>query len=216
MKIVHIVAGMPPESGVAAVVRRLADEQYRLGHHVCVACTGQEKCMSSFVHDYVTEQEVRVVTFGRNRPHFLYFSWEMLLRLGKMVKDADVVHLHSNWTFPVWWGAWLALQHRKVLVMSPHGAFDPMRLQHSAWKKRLVGWMDRWLLRRASVVHATCEAEKGWIQSVLKCEPASLEAAPCRGSSKVLKLRTPKIVVIPNGVEQCAHSHIIHYDSLDQ
>ena len=116
----------------------------------------------------------------------------MLLGLGKMVKDVDVVHVHSNWTFPVWWGAWLALRHQKTLVMSPHGSFNPLQLKHSGWKKAAVGWIDRWLLRRASVVHATCEAEAGWIQPVLKFE-----------SSKVLKLRGPKIVVIPKGVEKC-------------
>jgi hypothetical protein len=49
--------------------------------------------------------------------------------------------------------------------------------------------MDRWLLRRASVIHATCEAERAWIQAVLKFE-----------SSKVLKLEKPRIVVVPNGV----------------
>jgi hypothetical protein len=39
----------------------------------------------------------------------------------KDVRAADVVHVHSNWTFPVWWGAWLALRYQKTLVMSPHG-----------------------------------------------------------------------------------------------
>jgi hypothetical protein len=50
------------------------------------------------------------------------------------------------------------------------------------------------------VIHATCEAERAWIQAVLKCEPASLGATPSQGSSKVLKLGKPRIVVIPNGV----------------
>ncbi len=50
------------------------------------------------------------------------------------------------------------------------------------------------------MIHATCEAERAWIQAVLKCEPASLGATPSQGSSKVLKLGKPRIVVIPNGV----------------
>ncbi len=257
MKILHIVAAMPPESGVAAVATRLAVEQQGLGCEVCVATTEVGKvavdsssrqlegrtprqgeadpeqniehppsqCLrrtgrtsniehppsrirlrrtgrTSDIEHLTGERNVRVVTFRRNWPHFLCFSWGMLLGLGKMVKDVDVVHVHSNWTFPVWWGAWLALRHQKTLVMSPHGCLDPVRLKHSGWKKRLVGWIDRWLLRRASVIHATCEEEAGWIQPFLKFEPTSLAATPSQGSSKVLNLRGPKIVVIPNGVEE--------------
>jgi len=115
----------------------------------------------------------------------------------------DRVHVHSQWTFPVWWGAWLALRYKKTLVMSPRGCLDPVRLQHSAWKKWLAGWMDRGLLRRASVIHATCESEKRWIQ-------AFLGRVAVGSSSRQLVQRTeirgqrsdgmPKIVVIPNGV----------------
>jgi glycosyltransferase involved in cell wall biosynthesis len=90
--------------------------------------------------------------------------------------------------FPVWWGAWLALRNKKTLVMSPHGALIPLQLQHSVWKKRLVGWMDRWLLRRASVVHVTCEAENAWVRKFL--EPQNPQKC------------TKKIVVISNGIEE--------------
>ncbi len=156
-------------------------------------------------------RRVRVVTFRRNWPNFLFFSWGMLLGLGKMVKNADVVHVHSNWTFPVWWGGWLALRQKKTLVMSPHGCFDPVRLKHSGWKKTLVGWMDRWLLRRASVVHATCEAEKRWVQAFLKCANARMrecgngtprqgEAVPGQTPRQGGAVPGPRIVVVPNGV----------------
>jgi glycosyltransferase involved in cell wall biosynthesis len=114
----------------------------------------------------------------------------MLLGLGKEIKDADVVHVHSNWTFPVWWGAWLALRHKKTLVMSPHGSYNPLQLKHSVWKKNLVGWLDQWVLRRASVIHVTCEAEKRWALAFLQGRSEKL---------KVQRVRT-KIVVIPNGV----------------
>jgi hypothetical protein len=94
--------------------------------------------------------------------------------------------------------------------MSPQGALDPVRLQHSAWKKRLVGWMDRWLLRRASVVHATCESEKRWVQAFLGT-PRQGEAVPKRTPREFPRqgeahpgeaVPRPRIVVIPNGVEE--------------
>ena len=209
MKILHILAGISAESGVAIVATRLAVEQQSLGHQVCVASTGQKKCDSAIVHYCVSEEQVRVVTFRRSWPHFLYFSWGMLWGLGKRVKDVNVVHVHSNWTFPVWWGAWLALRHQKTLVMSPHGCLDPVRLKHAGWKKAAVGWIDRWLLRRASVVHATCEAESAWVQAFLEAKRKKLKAKNINTNIEHRTLniehrtrKRPRIVVIPNGVEK--------------
>jgi hypothetical protein len=64
--------------------------------------------------------------------------------------------------------------------------------------------MDRWLLRRASVVHATCEGEKRWVQAFLKLDPPSLKLRRTgTGNLKLggaLRVERPRIVVIPNGV----------------
>jgi hypothetical protein len=68
-----------------------------------------------------------------------------------------------------------------------------------------VGWIDRGLLRPASVVHATCGEEKRWVQAFLECANArmrecvnELETAPKR----------PRIVVIPNGIGICENAQI--------
>ena len=53
----------------------------------------------------------------------------------------------------------------KPLVLSPRGALNPVYLTHSAWKKRLAGWLDRACLRRAAAVHVTSEAERGWTEA---------------------------------------------------
>ena len=58
--------------------------------------------------------------------------------------------------------------------MSPQGSFDPVRLRHSAWKKRAVGWLDRWCLRRAAAVHVTSEAERGWVGDYCDHRPGAL------------------------------------------
>jgi glycosyltransferase involved in cell wall biosynthesis len=191
MKILHIVAGVFPGSGVAEVVAGLSPAVKVLGHDVMIVSLAGPMAASI---EKAQSMGVRLVRFIPSQPRFLCFSWGMLLGLGKMVKNADVVHVHSNWTFPVWWGAWLALRHQKTLVMSPHGCLDPVRLKHSGWKKALVGWIDRWLLRRASVIHATCEAENAWIQAFLKFETGNLKLG------EALRSDRPKIVVIPNGV----------------
>ena len=55
----------------------------------------------------------------------------------------------------------------------PEACYDPVRLKFSAWKKRLVGPIERFLLRRRAELVATCEAERRWIQSYLgkHCPP---------------------------------------------
>ena len=202
-RILHILADLPLGGGLSESVPSLCEAPQRQGVEVCLATT-QDKPVLKFDSSKVLkleEEGVRVVTFSRSWPRFVYFSWGMLLGLGKEVRTADVVHIHSLWTFPVWWGAWLALWYKKTLVMSPRGCLDPVRLKHSAWKKRLVGWMDRWLLRRASVVHATCRDEKRWIQAFLECANARMrecENGECEKCANKHAPRTSTLVQSPN------------------
>ena len=55
----------------------------------------------------------------------------------------------------------------------PECSYDPIRRRYHGWKKTLVGPIERFCLSRAKVLVATCEAEKGWIQSYLgkRCPP---------------------------------------------
>lgn len=47
----------------------------------------------------------------------------------------------------------------------PEACYDPVRRNYHGWKKRLVGPIERWSLRRCKKLVATCEAEKKWIQA---------------------------------------------------
>ena len=83
------------------------------------------------------------------------------------LSDADEVWVHSVWTFKVWRACWKAMRRRKRLVRMLHGNVDPVRLRYHGWKKWLVGPIERYFLRRADRIVATCEAEKGWIEAYL-------------------------------------------------
>ena len=83
------------------------------------------------------------------------------------IQDADEVWVHSCWTPCVWRVCSLAIRAHKRLVRMLHGNLDPVRLRYHGWKKWLVGPIERHFLRKASKIVATCEAEKGWIQSYL-------------------------------------------------
>ena len=160
MKILHIVAGLPLGGGISTAIPFLAMYQKSLGHVVSIATledtVGAEK-------QETLKHGVELLIFKRSWPHFLFFSWGMFFCFFRTAKRVDVIHVHSNWTFPVWWGCCLAWLYDKKLVMSPRGGLDPIRLAHSAWKKKMVGWMDRWCFKHATIIHATSAAEYDWV-----------------------------------------------------
>ena len=78
---------------------------------------------------------------------------------------ADEVWVHSTWTPAVWRACWLAMRTGKSLVRMTHGNLDPARRSFGAWKKLLAAPVERYFLRRAKKVVATCAAERSWIEA---------------------------------------------------
>jgi len=226
MRILHIVAGVPPGGGIAESVPALCRHLRQLGHEVALATLDGPPSEAALAAEAAG---VRLVRFAPSWPRALYFSWQMLRGLPALARAADAVHVHGAWTFPVWWGCRCALRVRKPLVMSPQGALNPVYLKHSAWKKRLVGWLDRACLRRAAAVHVTSEAEREWVEAYCdhgvvamasvktgagragaragharegkNAERRTLNAQRSTLNAQVGKTGTGRIVVIPNGVE---------------
>ena len=95
----------------------------------------------------------------------LFATWT---RIGKL-RTADEVWIHCSWKPCLWW---TAIWGKNVHWM-PECSYDPIRRRYHGWKKTLVGPIERFCLSRAKVLVATCEAEKGWIQSYLgkRCPP---------------------------------------------
>ena len=79
------------------------------------------------------------------------------------LRAADEVWVHCGWLPCLWWAA---LWGRNIRWM-PEACYDPVRLGYHGWKKRLVGPIERWCLRRCAKIVATCEAEKRWIEAYL-------------------------------------------------
>ena len=80
------------------------------------------------------------------------------------LRSADEVWIHCAWKPCLWWAA---LWGKNVHWM-PEASYDPVRLRYHGWKKWLAGSIERFFLRRADVVVATCQAEAEWIR---KYEP---------------------------------------------
>ena len=90
----------------------------------------------------------------------------------RKLRAADEVWIHCGWLPCLWWAA---LWGRNVHWM-PEACYDPVRLRYHGWKKTLAGPIERFFLRRAKTLIATCEAEKGWIESYLgrRCPPIEI------------------------------------------
>lgn len=175
-KILEIVSGVGAGDGKAEVVCRLSRELTRRGWSVTVATLEGKRGVAA---KEAQASGVRMISFQANWPGAIFFSWNMLNGLRALAREAEIVHVHGSWTFPVWWGCRCAVKEHKMLIVSPHGSFDPVRLAYSAWKKRLVGWLDRWCLRHANFVQATAANEAEWMRAQGVAKP----------------------IVIPNGVE---------------
>jgi len=211
MRILHIVAGLPPGGGISESVPALCRHLRQRGHEVTLATLGGP---ASEAATQAEKDGVRRVQFTPSWPRRLYFSWDMVRGLAGLVKQSDVVHVHSNWTFPVWWGCHLALKTNTSLVMSPEGCLDPVRLRYSAWKKRIAGILDLYYLRHSQVLHATCDAEAEGIRKHLKSEHANMHKRGDSGQGTLAQMKAgenefahPLIVVIPIGLDMEKSSH---------
>ena len=184
MNILYVIAGVQPGSGMAEAALMLCRHLRRLGHEITLATLDGET--NEIVSD--SEQEgVRVVRFPSSWPCTLYFSWQMLQEMRSLCKTVDLVHVHGMWTFPVWWGCFCALWTGTPLVISPHGCLSAKRLRRSALKKRIAGFMfDRRLLRSASAIHVTCDAEQHELEAYFQKMNESIH---------------PVVSIVPNGVD---------------
>ena len=90
----------------------------------------------------------------------------------RQLRSADEVWIHCSWKPCLWW----ATLWGKNVHWMPECSYDPIRRKYHGWKKTLVGPIERFCLRRAKALVATCDAEKSWIQDYLgnHCPPVEV------------------------------------------
>ena len=86
--------------------------------------------------------------------------------------------MHGMWLPKEWAICRRVIKAGKRLVRMTHGSLSPIYLkQQGRWKKWLVGPIERYWLRKADRIVATCDAEKAWIEAYLgkKCPEIVVE-----------------------------------------
>ena len=80
----------------------------------------------------------------------------------------EEVWVHGLWLPCIWLACLRILASGRRLVRMTHGSLGPIYLKkQSPALKRLVGPIERWLLRRSDRVVVTCEAEREWVRDYL-------------------------------------------------
>lgn len=120
------------------------------GHAVTLSCLAAEREVSGVRLD-------------------IYPSWPVLKRfavspghalaLGRSAGTVDIVHNHSLWSMVNVAAGWAVPGKRAKLVTSPHGTLSTWALSHSKRRKQLLWPLQRRVLERADLLHATCEKE---------------------------------------------------------
>lgn len=160
MRILHVVPSMDLSTGgPSECVPMTAIAQLRIGEDVGIAAFRIPE--ESLKARAAADEGVRMHRFSRLPPRInpMSISLDMILRFEAIARDYDVIITNASWMFPIWWAAHIARKLHKPYVMLPHGSFAPERLKKSAWKKKLVGWIDRHYARHATAVWTTSESE---------------------------------------------------------
>lgn len=185
MKVLHVISRLSKNGGgTAEIVPRICEKQVQAGFEVAIAYRDVGPLSDTAVA--AGAAGVKLIAFdGLASPlNKISFSWGMFRRLGKLVAEADVVHVHCGWRFAVWWAAHCARKHGRPYVMMPHGCLEPERLKISRWQKRISGWLfDRRAYRDAAVVWVTSESEVAGVRAYgatcpVRVVPLGLEVRP--------------------------------------
>lgn len=172
MKLLHVVPHISAEaSGPSYSVPRLCQALAEEGHEVRLTCLGAARPVPG-VQVEVHPQWPVARRFAISPAH--------ARALARAADEVDIVHNHSLWSMVNVAAGWVVPGKRAKLVVSPRGTLSSWALGHSRWRKRLLWPLQRRVLARADLLHATSEAE--------------YEDIRARG------FRTP-VVVIPNGID---------------
>lgn len=136
MKLLQLVPGLTDErGGVSAVVKSLSAELANRGHEVTVLTTDQGTRAGE--RKTTLESRVRRVTVPVIGPDRLALSPGFARACRLELERADVVHVHSLFTYPVHIALRLCSRRAKPVVLSPHGMLHPYSLKHRRLAKRL-------------------------------------------------------------------------------
>jgi len=178
MRILHITPAYPPAwhlGGVVRSVSQLCRGLAQLGHEVTVFTTdsGGDRRMAVPTDQPIDLEGVRVNYFKTN--FFLKFCYSRALgdACRRYLKEFDLVHMTSFWSYPGVSGTRKARRWKVPYVVSTRGTLVPYSMGQKAWKKRLYfKWVEQRNLQSAAAIHYTAELEREEMSSLGLTRPS--------------------------------------------
>lgn len=172
MRLVHVVPHVSEEaSGPSYSVPRLCESLAALGYDVELSCLAARDEVPGVRLDVHAQWPIfRRFAISHTHPLSLYHK----------SLDADIIHNHSLWSMVNVASGWVVPGRRAKLVSSPRGTLSAWALSRSKELKILLWPLQRRVLERADLIHATSEVE--------------YEEIRARG------LRSP-VAIVPNGID---------------
>jgi glycosyltransferase involved in cell wall biosynthesis len=169
MKVIHIVASLDKSTGgPSRSVPQTCEQVSQLGVQITLITQP-------------SEHPVSVATSKTLEVKFLTIM--QLIAFGRSIsnKEFDLIHLQHIWNPYIHVMAWWARRKNIPYVVTPRGMLEPWILNQNPFKKKLGLFLyQKKDLKKAALIHATCELEKVNIRSLGFTNP---------------------ITIIPNGVD---------------
>ncbi len=151
MNVCHVIPHIDQEaSGPSYCVPRLCQSVAACGTEVELACLAARGEIP----------DVKLTLYSQwSFPARFAVSISMAVSLARKAWLVDVVHNHSLWSMVNVAAGWVVPGRRAKLVASPHGTLSAWALNRNSTLKRMMWPLQRRVLSRADLLHATSEEE---------------------------------------------------------
>ena len=151
MKLVHVVPHIDQEaSGPSYSVPRLCESLAGLEHEVELSCLAGKRNIPGVSID-IHRQWPILNRFAISTRH--------TRALRRKAAYVDIVHNHSLWSMVNVAAGWVVPGQRAKLVTSPRGTLSSWALSRTQFLKLILWPLQRQVLKRADLLHATSEGE---------------------------------------------------------
>lgn len=163
MRILHVIPAVAPcYGGTSAAIWPLVHSLREVpGQQIELATTDADGPHKRLPSKAIPQSAGVVHLFARERSEQFKYSSQLWGWLKMHACDYDLVHVHTNWNFPVAAACRAAMRASVPFLLSPHGMLSKYSWTRSSWKKA-VYWrlVERRNVFRSAGFHVTSEEER--------------------------------------------------------